>query len=487
MTIDCGAAGHLNHCFEPPRGSHILDTQRATRIPQVTVDGAKVNAFKTSLRGQLITPADEGYEAARAIWNVMIDRRPALIAKCVEVDDVVNAVRFAREQKLDVAIRGGGHGVAGNAVCDGGLMIDLSPMQGLQIDPDRRVARAEAGLTWGTFDRETQACGLATTGGIVPTTGIAGLTLGGGLGYLMRSCGLACDNVLSAEVVTADGRVLTASARENADLFWGLRGGGGNFGIVTKLEYRLHPVGPTVLGGLIIHPLDQGREAARFYRDFANAAPDELITHLSFATSPKGHPVVAFVVCYNGPVEEGERVIKPLRKFGSPLADMVAPVSYLEMQARAEPFYPLGRRHYWKSSFVKEFSDNAIETMLSHFAAVPSPHSGAALEQLGGAMGRVGADETAFGDRSAPFSLIITSQWENPAETAQNVKWARDFWTAMQPFSKEAAYINYLDAGDEARVKAAFSDSTFERLVALKNTYDPTNFFHLNQNISPEE
>jgi hypothetical protein len=321
----------------------------------------------------------------------------------------------------------------------------------------------------------------------VGSTGVAGLTLGGGLGYLMRSYGLACDNLVGAEVVLADGQQVRASADENAELFWGLRGGGGNFGIVTSFEFQLHPVGPTVLGGVVVYPMERAREVARVYREFNKTAPDESIAHINFGTTPEGLPVVGFIICYNGPSAEGERVIKPLREIGSPLADMVGPIPYTEMQARAEPFYPTGRMHYWKSSFIREFSDEAIETAIAQFANVPSILSSAAFEQLGGAMSRVGPNETAFGDRSAPYSLIITSQWEGRADTEQNIQWARDFWDAMQPFSKDAVYINYLDQGDEARVKAAYTTSTYDRLVALKNTYDPTNFFHLNQNIAPEE
>jgi FAD/FMN-containing dehydrogenase len=453
--------------------------------PPSHIDEAMVRAFRESLRGEVLLPGDKGYDAARTIWNAMIDRRPSLIARCADSGDVVASVQFAREHDLPVAVRAGGHGVAGKAISDGGLTIDLSPMQELEIDPARRTAKAEAGLTWGTFDREAQAFGLATTGGIVPSTGIAGLTLGGGLGYIMRSCGLACDNLLSAEMVTADGRELTASAEENADLFWGLRGGGGNFGIVTKFEFRLHPVGPTVLGGLILHPAAQRREAARFYREFAVNAPDELTTHLAFVTSPDGHPVVGFLLCYNGPLEEGERVIKPLREFGSPVADLVAPLPYLAMQGLGESMYPQGRRNYWKSNFIKEFSDDAIETMVAQAADVPSPFSGMALEQMGGAIKRVGADETAFGDRSADYSVIITTAWEDPATSDENIQWARDFAAAMEPFTKEGAYINYLDTGDDGRVRAAYGDAKYERLVALKNKYDPTNFFRLNQNIPP--
>jgi FAD/FMN-containing dehydrogenase len=452
----------------------------------IAIDDTKVQGFKASLRGQLLTPVDEGYDAARSIWNALIDRRPALIARCADAGDVVASVQFARANDLVVAIRAGGHGVAGNAVCDGGLMIDLSPMQGLEVDPEQRIARVEAGVVWGSLDRETQKHGLATTGGIVGTTGVAGLTLGGGLGYLMRSYGLACDNLLAAEVVLADGQQIRASAEENTELFWGLRGGGGNFGIVTRFEFKLHPVGPTVLGGFLFYPMERAKDVARVYREVTKTAPDELIVHMAFATSPEGHPVVVFIVCYNGSIAEGERVIEPLRNLG-PVADMVAAIPYPEMQSLAEPLYPTRRLHYWKSSFIREFSDAAIDTAIAQFATVPSPLSSAVFEQLGGAMSRVGPNETAFGDRSAPFSFIITSQWEDRADTEQNIQWARDFWDAMQPYAKEAAYINYLDAGDEARVKAAYAASTYDRLVALKNTYDPTNFFHLNTNIAPEE
>jgi FAD/FMN-containing dehydrogenase len=450
------------------------------------IDNATVNAFKGKLRGHVLKPVDEGYDEARSIWNALIDRRPAVIARCADAGDVVTSVQFAREQGLDLAIRGGGHGVAGNAVCDGGLMIDLSPMQGLEIDPERRIAKVEGGVTWGALDREAQKHGLATTGGIVPTTGVAGLTLGGGLGYLMRSYGLACDNLLSADVVTAEGEQIRASAGEHPELFWGIRGGGGNFGVVTSFEFQLHSVGPLVLGGLLIFPMDRAVEVSHAYREVVQTAPDELVVHFALVTSQDGQPVAANIVCYNGAIDEGERVIKPLRDL-APVADMVAPIPYVEMQALAEPLYPRERRHYWKSSFIREFNDAAVETMIAQFARVPSPLSGVALEQLGGAMSRVDASETAFGDRSAPYSLIITSQWADRADDEPNIRWARDHWTAIQPYAKEAAYINYLDAGDEARVRAAYAPSTYDRLVALKQKYDPTNFFHLNANIAPEE
>jgi hypothetical protein len=449
------------------------------------LDVATIESFGTSLRGTLLRPGDAGYDTARQIWNGMIDKRPGLIARCAGTADVIQAVNFARTHNLLLSVRGGGHNITGNAVCDGGLMIDLSPMKGIRVDPATRTARAQGGVTWAEFDHETQAFGLATTGGFVPTTGIAGLTLGGGFGYLMRRFGLACDNLLSVDIVTADGQLRTASETENADLFWGVRGGGGNFGVITSLEYLLHPVGPLVLAGLILHPIAHAREVTQFYHTFTRTAPDELTVVLGYLILPDGQPVVAFLPCYSGPLEQGEAIIRPLRAFGTPIADTVAPMPYTAIQALGGTLYPPGRLNYWKSSFLRDLNDAAIETMIAHFAAMPSPLSGVYLELLGGAMSRVGPGETAFGDRSAPYSLIITSEWTDAAESAQHVQWTRDLWTAMQPFLKEGVYVNYLDRGEEERVKAAYGATTYERLVALKNKYDPTNLFRLNHNIAP--
>jgi len=452
------------------------------------LEEAAVEEFKAGLRGELLRPGDDGYEEARMVWNAMIDKRPALIVRCAGAADVIHSVNFARTNKLLVAVRGGGHDVAGNAGCDGGLVIDLSRMKGIRVDPARRTVRAEPGLTWGEFDQETQAFGLATTGGIVPTTGIAGLTLGGGLGYLMRRFGLACDNLLSVDIVTADGQLLPASTTENEDLFWGIRGGGGNFGVVTSFEYELHPVGPIVLGGLILHPLARAKEAVQFYREFTSTSPEELTTHLGFVTSPDGHPMVGFIICYSGPMEKGEEVIRPLREFGPPAADMAGPTPYTEVQALGGPLYPPGRWNYWKSNFLRELSDEAIDTMIEQFSTVPSPFSAAVLEELGGAGSRVDEDETAFGERSAHYSLLITSGWLDPAETESNTQWTRNFWEAMQPFVRDTVYVNYLDRGEEAdRIRAAYGADKYERLVALKNKYDPTNLFRLNKNIQPTE
>jgi FAD/FMN-containing dehydrogenase len=443
-----------------------------------------VQELRAAFRGDLQRPGDPGYEEARAVWNAMICRRPALIAQCAGAADVIRAVDFARTNDLLVSVRGGGHSVAGHAVCDGGLMIDLSRMKGIRVDPTSRTVRAEPGLTWEELDRETQAFGLATTGGFVPSTGIAGLTLGGGIGYLMRRFGLVCDNLLSADIVTADGQLRKVSATENEDLFWAIRGGGGNFGIVTSLEYRLHPVGPMVLGGLISHPLPAANDVMTFYREFTPTAPDELTTHLVCLTTPDGDAVVALVVCYSGPLEQGEEVIRPLREFGSPTDDTVGPMPYTEVQGLGGPLYPPGRLNYWRSSFLYDLSDAAIDTMVARFEAVPSPCSVVALEQLGGAASRIGDDETAFSQRSAPYSLIITSAWTDPAASDTNVRWTRDFWEAMQPFESEAAYVNYLDADEPDRISAAYVGK-YERLAALKHKYDPANFFRLNQNIRP--
>ena len=448
-----------------------------------TLAEERIEGFRASLRGEVLRSGDADYEAARRVWNGMIDRRPSLIARCAGTADVIQAVNFAQANDLAVAVRGGGHSVAGHGVCDGGLMIDLSRLKGIRVDPARRTVRAEPGVTWGELDHETQAFGLATTGGIVPTTGIAGLTLGGGLGYLMRRFGLACDNLLSVDLVTADGELRTASATENEELFWGLRGGGGNFGVVTSLEYRLHPVGPLVLGGFIFHPLAVAKDALRFYCEFTRTAPEELTTYFAFATSPEGQQVVVFITCYSGPLEDGEEVLRPLRSFGAPLADMVSTMPYTALQTLAGPLYPPGRLNYWKSSFIAQLDDEVFDPMITQFRAVPSPYSAVALEHLGGAVSRVGADETAFSQRSVPFSLIITSEWTDPAETDRNVKWARDFWAAMRPFESEGAYVNYLDADEQDRIKAIYAGATYERLVALKHQYDPSNLFHHNQNI----
>ena len=446
---------------------------------------AAVQRLAAELRGRLLQPGDDGYDAARTVWNAMVDRRPALIARCAGAADVVAAVRFAREHELLVSVRGGGHNVAGNAVCDDGLMIDLSAMKGIRVDPSARTARAEPGVLWGEFDRETQAFGLATVGGVVGTTGIAGLTLGGGMGYLTGKYGLTCDNLLAADVVTADGRLLRACAGENADLFWALRGAGHNFGVVTSFEYRLHPVGPTILGGMVLHPFDRAREVLRFYREFAAAQPDELTTYAGILTGPDGALVVALVPCYAGDLGAGERALAPLRAFGAPLADMVTPMPYVAQQSLMTEAFPYGRQNYWKSSTLREITDEAIEVIVDFAARIPSPFSAIVFEHRHGAYARVAPAETAFGLREAPYSLGLLSSWVEPAASDDNVAWTRAFYEAMRPHVSLGAYVNDLDRDEgEERVRAAYGDN-YGPLAALKATYDPTNLFRMNQNIAP--
>jgi FAD/FMN-containing dehydrogenase len=450
----------------------------------ILIDDAEIAAFQANLRGRVLRDGDAGYDDARKVWNGMIDRKPALIARCVGVADVMAAVNFARVNDLRLSVRGGGHNITGNAVCDGGLMIDLSPMKGLRVDPIRRTACAQAGLTWGEYNRETQAFGLASTGGVVSTTGIAGLTLGGGLGWLMGKHGLSCDNLLSADIVTADGKFLTANATEHPDLFWGLRGGGGNFGIVTSFEYRLHPVGP-VLAGMVIYPMTKAKEVLRFYRDYARTCPDELTAFSAMMTSPDGVPVVAIVVGYIGPIAEGERLVAPVRKFGSPLADTIGPISYVELNTMLDGAFPYGGvQRYWKSSFLKHLGDDVLGILVDRAANMPSPMSLVGFFHVHGAASRVDRSETAFGLRDDQWDYDIVSQWHDVGETAHHIQWTRDFWTAVEPFATGEVYVNHLDAEEGTRIKAAYSNN-YGRLVALKNKYDPTNLFRLNQNIKP--
>ncbi|MCH4562535.1 FAD-binding oxidoreductase [Halomonas sp. EGI 63088] len=449
----------------------------------MTINDSTIQQFRNRLRGRLVLPEQEDYDEARRVFNGLIDRRPAMIVRCAGVADVIASVDFAREAALPIAVRGGGHSVVGSAVCDEGLVIDLSPMASVWVDPRQRVARAEGGATWGDFDHETQAFGLATTGGIVPSTGIAGLTLGGGIGYLNRKHGLACDNLVSADVVTAEGRLVTASADEHPDLFWGLRGGGGNFGVVTSFAYRLHPVGP-VLGGELVYPLDRARDVLRFYRDWSSTAPDEVRADATLLSGPEG-PVLDIKMCYCGSLEEGEAVLQPMRAFGAPVLDTVAPVPYATVQNLLTEVFQPGRRHYWKAGFMRAFGDDAIEALLDFFVAdTPAPFAAIAIEHLGGAIGRVGAQDTAFAHRQAQHSVLVLRMWEDPAESEANIAWGRRCFRAVAPFLEEGAYVNYLGDEGEARVRTAYG-ANYARLVALKNVYDPENVFRFNQNITP--
>jgi hypothetical protein len=450
-------------------------------IPQ-----SEMQKFRESLRGQSFCTGDQGYDAARTVPNAMINRRPAVIARCTGAADVVACVRFAREHDLLVAVRGGGHSVAGKSVCDGGLMIDLSAMKGMRVDPARRTVRAETGLTLGEFDRETQAFGLATTLGVVSKTGIAGLTLGGGWGHLHAKYGLALDNVVGADLVTADGRLVTADATENQDLFWGIRGGGGNFGIITSLKYQLHELGP-VLGGAVFYPASKAEEVLRFFREFSETIPDELVIQCGSFTTPDNVQVFAVAACYCGTVAEGEKLLKPLRTFGPPVADAIGVMSYLQLQSMFDPFFPPGRQTYVKSNFILALSEDAIRAIAQFAGKSPSPFSFAPfLEHWHGAATRVGITDTAFPHRQHSYNLMLWSNWESASESEKNIQWTRTCWSALRPYLVEGSYSNYVSDEGDAVERAAYGPN-YDRLVALKNKYDPTNLFRMNHNIKPSQ
>jgi FAD/FMN-containing dehydrogenase len=455
--------------------------------------GAVVHGLDGVFAGELVAPGDPRYETARRVWNGMVDRRPAVIARCAGDGDIVAALRFARERGLPVAVRGGGHNVAGNAVCDGGVVIDLSAQKAIHVDPAKLTARTQPGVLLGELDRATQAVGLATPTGNVSMTGLAGLTLGGGLGWIARKHGPTCDNLLSADVVTADGARVRASAEENPDLLWGLRGGGGNFGVVSSFEYRLHPVGPEVIAGGVVHSFADAPEVFRFFADFVAAAPDELsVIASTFRASPAlpvppelhGELVTVLAVCYAGDLAAGERALRPLRSFGRPLADLVGPMPYTVLQTASDAAYPSGQQNYWKSHYIDEINAGAIDAIMEHAPRMSSPLSSFYLQHLGGAISRAGAQTAAFGHRDAVFDFAILTVWQDPAETAEHVTWARDFFAAMQPYAS-GVYVNNLGTEGADRVRAAYAPATYERLIALKETYDPYNVLRLNQNISP--
>jgi FAD/FMN-containing dehydrogenase len=461
-----------------------MDKLAKPMAAETSVVPSDVAAFRQRLRGELVLPHDPGYGEARKVWNGMVEKYPAMVIFCAGSDDVIEAVNFARSRDLLVSVRGGGHNVAGCSVCDGGLVIDTSRMKRIAVDRERRIARAEAGLTLGEFDAATQAFGLATTMGVNSDTGIAGLTLGGGFGRLGRKYGLACDNLVAADIVTADGRLLRASATENADLFWGIRGGGGNFGIVTAFDYRLHPVGPTVLGGAVIFDYEQARDTLRFYYEFSSNGPDDLSADAALATLPSGERVLSISVCYSGPLDAGERVLKPLRTYGAPIEDRIGQIAYVQAQSAGDSVFPRGQRYYWKAQFLKEITDAAIDTLLGAYATAPSVMSLAVLQQVGGAIARVPSTSTAYGNRDAAYDCFPISIWQHPAHDEANIRWARDFWAAMRPFSTGGVYVNNLGDEGEDRVRAAYGEN-YLRLVALKKKYDPRNIFRLNQNIKP--
>ena len=459
------------------------------------LDETTIEKFKASLGGELIQPNDEGYDDARKVWNAMIDKRPALIARCSGTVDVITAVNFAREQGLLLSVRGGGHNIAGTALCDDGLTIDLSGMKGLHVDLKTRTVRAQPGCRLGDLDRETQVFGLVVPAGIVTDTGIAGLTLGGGFGWLTRRYGYTCDNLLSADVVTADGSFLTASKKENSDLFWGLRGGGGNFGIVTSFEYQAYPLGPQVTAGIVIHPMEKASEVVGFFREFSADAPEELCCLLTLRLAPAapflpkevhGKPIVGIAVCHSGSPEDGERAIRPLKEFGDPLGDIIAPKPFVVHQTLFDVAMAPGRHYYWKSEYLPEFSEAAGGVLMDHAAKITSPHSSILLFQLGGALARFGETDTPAGNRNAAYVLNVAASWEDSEQTDEQVTWARGCWSAMQQFSTGGVNVNFL-TGEEGnqRVRAAYGAANYDRLVGLKNKYDPQNMFRLNQNIPP--
>lgn len=466
-----------------------------SRGKEAVLGAAAVEEFRSSLRGELLRPGDAGYDDARTIWNAMIDKYPALIARCTNSDDVIEAVNFARDNNLLLSVRGSGHNVAGNAVCDGGLMIDLSLMKDIHVDPVSGAASAQPGVVFGEMDQATQPYGLAAPGGIVSETGIAGLTLGGGFGWLTRKYGFTCDNLISAEIVTANGELLTASASENSDLFWGIRGGGGNFGIVTSFEYQLQPVGPEVLAGLVIHPLDAAGDVLRFYRDFTASTPEELGAMAVFRLAPPapfipeelhGKPVLAIIVCYIGDAQEGERVVQPLRDFGPPIFDGIKRKPFAAHNASLDAGQPVGMHYYWKSEYVTEIVDDAIETLVAFAANMASPYSRLAVFQLGGAIQRYDEQAMAVSHRNAEYVIAINTGWADPQDTEKQIQWTRDLWTAIRPFSSGGVYVNFLSDDDgEDRVRAAYGATKFERLVQLKRKYDPQNLFQMNKNIKP--
>lgn len=444
------------------------------------------------IKGEVVLPGDSGYEEARKVWNGMIDKHPAAIARCVNDADVIEAVKFARDNGMIVAVRGGGHNVAGFGTCDGGLVIDLSGMKKITIDTASRTVKAQPGLTWGEFDKETQAQSLATTGGLVSTTGIAGFTLGGGIGWLVRKYGLTIDNLVSVEIVTADGSKVKANQTENADLFWGVKGGGGNFGIVTQFEYRLHPVGPQIFGGAVFYSMEKAGAVLRKFAQMSPGLPDELTTLVAFLTTPpapfipqnlQGTKMLAVAICYAGPIENGAKMVAPLREL-KPDIDLMEPMPYLALQTMFDAAAPRGIHAYWKTSYLNELSEKAIDVLVQQASKFRSPFSQLHVNHLGGAVARLGKEAGAFRYRDSPFVSNIVGFWMDPSDAEANIAWVRETWDAMLPYSTGAPYLNFLALENADQVKAAYGDN-YPRLVELKKKYDPTNLFRLNQNVKP--
>ncbi|MGQ0669697.1 MAG: FAD-binding oxidoreductase [Actinomycetota bacterium] len=451
-----------------------------------------IEELQGQVRGQVIVPEDDAYEEARAVYNAMIQRRPAVVVRVANAGDVMAAVNFARENQLDLAVRGGGHSVPGFGTCEDGVVVDLSPMRGVRVDPANRTARAEGGATWGDFNAATNAFGLATTGGIISTTGLGGLTLGGGIGYLTRGFGLSCDNLISADVVTADGRFLVASESENDDLFWALRGGGGNFGVVTALEYRLHPV-KDIYGGPMFFELSDAGDVLRFYREFIADAPEAFGGFPAFQIAPPlpfipedrhGDTFLAFVACWAGQLDQGDAMLRPLHDVAPVVAEHVGAMPYPALNGAFDALVPPGLQHYWKANFVTELTDESIAAHLKHGPDVPAVNSTVHIYPINGACQRVASDATAFAYRDANFATVIAGMWPDPARNEANIKWVRDYYDATAPHSEEGGYINFMAEDDQDRIKANYKGN-YERLVDVKRKYDPDNLFHLNQNVRP--
>jgi FAD/FMN-containing dehydrogenase len=459
----------------------------------VRLGNGTLQELRESIRGEVIAPSDAGYDTARAVWNGMIDKRPSLIVRCSGVADVVAAVQFANSQGLEIAIRGGGHSLPGFSTTDGGLVIDLSGMRAVRVDAQAMRAVAEGGATWGDLDHEAQSFGLAVTGGLVSTTGVGGFTLGGGVGWLTRRFGLAADNLVGADVVLADGRLVRASASENPDLLWGLRGGGGNFGVVTAFEFALHQLGPTILGGPIFFPAAQAAQVLRGWRAYTADLPDEVTTLVSLGSAPpippiptdvQGKKIVTLVTAYAGSPDDGADVTAPIHALGEPVADLLGPIPYLVLQTLVDAGWGPGARNYFTSAFLRGLPDEAIEVLVRFHAACPSPFSEIHVHQMGGAAGRIATEDSAFGNREAPYLLNIVGRWVESAEDELHLRWARDLRAAMAPFGTGGTYVNFLGLGDE-RVRDAYDADRYARLVALKLRWDPANVFHLNQTIAP--
>jgi FAD/FMN-containing dehydrogenase len=466
-----------------------IRTLDATR----TVTGETLAALRGRLRGVAALPGEDGYDVARTIWNAMIDRRPALVVRCLGAADVIEAIKLARDENLLVAVRSGGHNIAGAAVCDGGLLIDLSPMRAVRVDPVARTARVEPGALLADFDREAQAFGLATPLGINSTTGVAGLTLGGGFGWTTRKFGLTIDNLLSADVVTSDGALVRASKTEHPDLFWALRGGGGNFGVVTSFEFRLHPVGPQVLSGLVVHPFEEATMLLREYRRIANEAPDDLVVWAVMRKAPPlpflpgewhGREVLIFAACYAGDIAEGEQAMRELRALGKPIADIIAPHPFAAWQTTFDPLLTPGARNYWKSHDFTDLSDAAIEAMVRAAGSLPSPECEVFIAHVGGAMARVAPDATAWPNRKAHFVMNAHTRWRNAADDAACIAWARGLHQAAAPFATGSVYVNFMPEDEADRVESAYG-ANYRRLAGIKRRYDPENRFRMNQNIHP--